>query len=176
MQSVSVHLQKQAIHWPSQVKALTNFNIYTENYKTSLNSDDSSILSHSSKEREETECVISPSVGQLIYSPSTNSKSCSLFVKLGRPELEISDLKDPVTLHSYLMWASVETQSLSLPLAVSYCALACRMINLYTWCWCQREWGTDGALHSEERLRTPIGRRMQPNTITGIHSLPPAEI
>lgn len=61
--------------------------------------------------------------------------------------------------------------SLSLYLSVSHCALACRMMNLYTWCWCQREWGTDGALRSEERLRTPIGRRMQPNAITGIHSL-----
>lgn len=59
----------------------------------------------------------------------------------------------------------------SLSFSVSHCALACRMMNLYTWCWCQREWGTDGALRSEERLRTPIGRRMQPNTITDIHSL-----
>lgn len=61
--------------------------------------------------------------------------------------------------------------SLSLSCSISHCALACRMMNLYTWCWCQREWGTDGALRSEERLRTAIGRRMQPNTITDIHSL-----
>lgn len=119
MQSVDVHKQKQTIHCPSQDKALTNFNIHTENYKTYLNSNDSHILSQSSKQREETECVISPSVGQLIYSPSTNAKSCSLFVKLGRPELGISDLKDPVTLHSYLMWASVETLSLPLSLLLS---------------------------------------------------------
>lgn len=92
-------------------------------------------------------------------------------MKLCRPGLGISDLKDPVTLHTYLMWVLVETQSLSLYLSVSHCALACRMMNLYTWCWCQREWGTDGALRSEERLRTPIGRQMQPNTITDIHSL-----
>lgn len=68
-------------------------------------------------------------------------------------------------------WRLKVSLSLYISLSVSHCALACRMMNLYTWCWCQREWGTDGALHSEERLRTPIGRRMQPNTITDIYSL-----
>ncbi len=141
------------------------------NYQTWVNpkeSNRSGCLSHLSNARRQNTYYIPLLVNSLILC-ATNAKSFSLFVKLIRLGLGISYLKDPVTLHTYLMWDSVETQSLSL--SVSHCALACRMMNLYTWCWCQREWGTDGALRSEERLRTPIGRRMQPNTITDIHSL-----
>ncbi len=93
------------------------------NYQTWVNpkeSNRSGCLSHLSNARRQNTYYIPLLVNSLILC-ATNAKSLSLFVKLIRLGLGISYLKDPVTLHTYLMWVSVETQSLSLFLCLSLC-------------------------------------------------------